>query len=702
MCDAFLNHLDAERELGVRSLVAAEKDRKLDLARGEYSLGYEKGSAEGRADADLVRAADSAQEVSRLRAQVRALENKCAKLTGRLSAFKLAHGINAHYVGEDADADSDSDFGFGGHDDDADDLDDLELTTKERRARAAAKPSPAQVEQYITRWFGDRGQRWAHHVEDVQRVRQLAREPPTKVCPAMDEDVEMRSPTHHSQQVDERPAPAPDVPTRGRTPSRQESPPRVIPSRRVRSPSHGHSPAPRRRRSFSPAPFASGNSAGYSTGYAAPPRPPYYPHFGYNTGYPPPQGAAQGGRNGPTPAYADHAYGFAPHYDPTQAFVDYYGNHGAGPPPGPTYFGGRPSPRRRSPSPRRRSPPRTRELSPRRTRSPGRQPLKGSEIPPPLYSKIDAPPVPRTRDEICRIIETAQKDTVAGAHAVAKLRYWNNAFHQRTIPMTPEVERELKAYRLPQWHRDAFEPTKTKGDRGRLEKGKDEKGKGRAGSPMMKEPRADADVPTWTQYAETYPSLLPRHVKRDDDGRVVHDTVAGFVLANRFTSIGNAVPYVQRKKQRAALFRFLAEALTTSQHYADELERVGVTPADTLHVVAYAGPFPPTLDDVIRQAAQCGIAADYVEPVLSAWATHYVSSAPGHSGTAPPADTPNNAGGDGPHAPADDSGTHILGGTGTTDVTVVEVPTPTSGTAGPIPGPSNVADASREDVPMEE
>ncbi|KAL1937190.1 hypothetical protein VTO73DRAFT_14489 [Trametes versicolor] len=709
VCDAFLNHLDVERELGVRSLIAAEEDRTTDLARGEQVKGYNLGSAAGRDDAEIIRAHDQAQEVSRLRAQVRALENKCFKLDSRLTAFKMAHGIDTGFAGEGADADSDSNFGFDPNDDEDDD-DYLNLTTKERRARAAAKPRPEQVAQYLNRWFGDRGERWEHHVADVKRLKTLTRAPEDQVRPVTDEDVEMRSPTHAPQQnapsgsiID---PPAQDR-ERARSPDRRSSPPHVIPMRRGRSPSVDRASATQRHRSYSPQPPYGRGYEGPSMGYAAPLHPPFFPQFGFGTGFSPAPGMAQGGRNGPTPAYADHAYGYAPHFDPTQQFVEYYGNRGGYRPP---------SPRRRSPSPpsRRRSPPSRGRLSrapspgPSRARSPGRRPLKGSEIPPPQYFKHDAPPVPRTREEIKRVIDTAQRDTVGGAHAVAKLRYWNavaklrywnNGYHQKTLAITPEVERELKAYRLPQWHRDAFETTKGRADKGRLETGREDKGKARATSPLMKEPPAEADVPTWTRYAETHPALLPRHIERDESGAIAPNTVAGFVLANRFTSIGNAVPYVLRKRTRLTLFRLLAEALASSQHYAAELQRVGVTPADTMGIAAYTGPFPPTLDDVIRHASQCGIAFDNVEPALSAWATHYVRRASAPGATTTPADTPSNAGGDAPPASTDGMENTDSGGTVPADAMDIADPPHTTPVAGPSTGPADVA--AHEDAPME-
>lgn len=688
VCDAYLNHLDAERELGVQSLTAAEEHRLKDLTLGEYTRGYETGSAQGRADAEIVRGATEAQETSRLRAQVRALENKSAKLAQRLSAFKMAHGITSHYAGEDADPDSDDNFGFEGGEDD-DDIDDLQLSAKERRAREAARPTAEQTQRYLRDWFAERGTRWDRHVSDTRRLRLLAREATDQVRPQDDGDVIMRSPTHPSQQPE---ASAPAVPTgidvaapprsqprrasRGRSEHRTVSPPRTIPSRRGRSPSRGFSPNPIRRRSLSPPPWGSAFYPGYGQAYNGPPMGPFYQPYGMGPGYPPPGGMAQGGRNGPTPAYADHAYGYAPHnhYDQTQALVDHYA-------PGIRTNTRPPSPRRRSPT-RAPSPDHHRSSSEHRRASPSanaghsrseRAPLRGSEVPPPYYDKYDAPPVPRTREELRRVIETAQNDTVAGAHAVARLRYWSNGLHKRTLSTSPEVEREFKAYRLPLWYKEAFEPSKIKGDKGKgragspMEKEAQGKGKGRAASPPVREPRADEDVEAWLRYAEAHPSLLPRHVERDDEGRIAADTVAGYVLANRFSSIGNAVPYNQRKRQRLALFRFLAEALVSSQHYAAELQRVGATPADSLMIVPYTGPFPPTLDNVIHHAARSGIAITSIEPALAAWATHYLSSASTRGDAAQPADTQTLAQAEAPPAPTEGSGAPTLGGDATAD-----------------------------------
>ncbi|KAI9059528.1 hypothetical protein FKP32DRAFT_1605947 [Trametes sanguinea] len=94
LCDAYLDHLDVERELGVRSLLAAEDRRIKQMATGEYARGYTEGLAEGRGDAAIIRSADQEAEVAALRAQVRALENKCAKLKHTYDSYREAHGVD--------------------------------------------------------------------------------------------------------------------------------------------------------------------------------------------------------------------------------------------------------------------------------------------------------------------------------------------------------------------------------------------------------------------------------------------------------------------------------------------------------------------------------------------------------------------------------------------------------------------------------
>ncbi|KAJ8482076.1 hypothetical protein ONZ51_g5597 [Trametes cubensis] len=79
----------------------------------------------------------------------------------------------------------------------------------------------------------------------------------------------------------------------------------------------------------------------------------------------------------------------------------------------------------------------------------------------------------------------------------------------------------------------------------------------------------------------------------------------------------------RRKHAKRAAFTRLAEILQNREHLAAELQRVGAQPSAILQPLPYAGPIPPTLEDMIRHVADCGLNPERLDVALLKWAAFY-------------------------------------------------------------------------------
>lgn len=277
------------------------------------------------------------------------------------------------------------------------------------------------------------------------------------------------------------------------------------------------------------------------------------------------------------------------------------------------------------------------------TQTPTAAPPSASTLPPIRFTSRNAPPLPDTREEMQAVLTVAEQDSPNGLQAVGKLRYWSSKLHEPGYQLN-DVERELAvSFRLPNWYKEKYSPQ-------RLERNQP----GPSGATKA-EPRPQDKCELWLSFLTDKPALLPRHVKRDAETKLPDPlTVRGYVWANRFATLElSAVATADRKSTRNRIFRALARLFRDPEHYTSELDRLGVVPSATLSITSFPGPFPPSPDDIVRHAAQCGITLGAgTGPGLTAWAVHYHDSTltHGENATAPPA--PND--GSGASTPGDE------------------------------------------------
>lgn len=653
LCDAYITHLAVERKLGVKSLERALAARNADISAKSRDEGYSAGQVEGLHDAHLAMTFDAEQEIATLQAMVRALENNNQKLEEKLNTFRLAHGID--YEDEE-----------GVYDAMSDDDEVVRPVSKETTAKS------------LRLYFSTRSERWKEHRRDVERIARLSQSALATVSTDQEGDVVMLPPDLDSQDPSgpqlppqaepdrserhpvHQPLAARSGANRHRSPSARplhrdehpdsRSPPRVVPTRRGRSPSpaytmpephrrdrarspHGRvgrsysvdrrgrysrEPSPDRSRPRSRSPSRGSDLPAYSDPRANPSAfaPFYGPGYGH---FAPPMGLAQGGRGGPVPMY--HGGPAPTYYEHSGPAPMYYPDHGQYQHQAPSNVS---APGRHYPA--RRPPPTVQTTAPSPT----------GTLPPVRYTQRNAPELPTNKEELQAVIMAAEHDSSAGLQAVGKLRYWSSKLHEPGYKLN-DVERELALlFRIPQWYREKYSPR-------HLERSQpDPSGAIRA------EPRPQDSVEQWRSYlgGTGKSGLLPRHVRRDPVTKEPDAlTVRGFVWANRFASIDlSAVASNECKSTRNGLFRALARLFSSSVFYNSELNRLGIFAAPDLRVTPFPGPFPPNPDDIVRHSANCGISLGLTStgPGLTAWAAHHLESTSGHGEVAPAPPAPND------------------------------------------------------------
>ncbi|OJT04874.1 hypothetical protein TRAPUB_4369 [Trametes pubescens] len=652
-CDAYLDHLELEQHLEIKSLQFAEEERRKHFARGEYTLGYKRGQVESQADGAALRSFDNAREVARLRATVRLLEGKCDKLETSLNTLSTASGVKIPV-----------EEGYRTLSEDDDDDDEVEMAGSRRRRNkgkaAAVKPTTAQAKDAMQVYFDRRASRWETHQVDLKRLREIAlasRESAVRID--AEGDVLMRSPTLLSRSLQasmHRPtalpaalgatrtvpdapprdlpgppqrAPSPARPMRSRR-SRASSPPRapppapVVPARRARSPSpdrreyersggrhrsrsrsrsrdtrhrshHESRPPARRRRSCSLS-YDSDHVRG-EVRYTPTPeqfRPPPAPIGHY---YPPPVAMAQGGRG--VPLYSD-PYAYMPRFEQSAVY----------PPPLPYH----------TPQPPTSLPTQQTHNAWGNTRAEpahAGRPFLGV---PPHYSAADAPPLPSNAADLRHLMDVASQRTTAGLIAAAKLRYWMK--DRQGSRSDNEVDAALRQYRIPQWFREEYEPARVSRAR--------ERARLREVGAVISRPTPDGSFAEWSRYLNEgpEPNVLNRHVRRNaETNQVEEDDLRGYLTASRLAFvITPGIVRDEKRPMRQEVFRLLAQVFQSRAHYEAELARTNLAVHPTLNLAAYSGPLPPTLDDVIRHAADRGVAPAMIHPELAAWAARYANS----------------------------------------------------------------------------
>ncbi|KAI0361864.1 hypothetical protein OH77DRAFT_1584380 [Trametes cingulata] len=647
ICDAYLAHLDLEREMGIRSLQEAHHQQEVALIGEARRQGYTAGIQDGRAEGALPRF-DIDADNARLRAELRALRAQHERLDQRLARYRQAYGA----------LQEDTDTWQSWSDSDGDEYIEESRSRGRKKGKQPAGPTPEERRALLRSFFAPDSQRWREHVEDIRRLRTATRPPASQALPPpvtassllgppddpgrmppMDpaeyhllrgESYRSLSPQPVAPARDLRridTTPPPHVPRRrGRSPDahhyrrsrsysydRSRSRSRTRQRRRHssrcdcddchygtrRSSRRGYSPSPRGRGDH----HASSHSRRDSFSRAA------SPHFPPPTGalpYAPPRYAAQGGRSGPTPAYGDAAYGFAPHYNPTMAFVDHFA---------PVATVGAPSIPVRATTTTRApiAQPAHPTMAPTATRT--SQGGGAGHVPLFRYTAANAPPLPASIEEVRQLKVAAEMENTQGMRAIAALRWWISQRQSKGYQPN-DIEKEVLRFRLPTWFKEKYEPKRH---------AKDEQ---RARGQLLAEPRPTDPTEVWVRYLNERPRLLSRHVRRDARGRVDESMVHGYVHANRMASIQVADQTV-RRNTRSSLFELLATLFRDMDAYADHVQRLGCPVAPRYNPVAYNGPVPPTLDDVVRHAAQCGVSTVTLPPAARRWAEfHSLSLAP--------------------------------------------------------------------------
>ncbi len=309
--------------------------------------------------------------------------------------------------------------------------------------------------------------------------------------------------------------------------------------------------------------------------------------------------------------YSDMAYGFMPHYDQGAALVEHYAptvrppppSQQPPPPPPPTYPSTAAARTLSSSMHARAEPP-----------TPSGRPFLGSA---PQYGAGNAPPFPTTVDDMRHLMDAVSQRTTAGLIAASKIRYWMKE-RQGARPSN-EVEVLLRQYRVPQWFREEYEPLRAARAR--------ERARLRESGAVISRPPPEGPYHEWVNYLNNgpEPNVLQRHVRRNPTTNRVEDTdLHGYLTAGQLAFVES--PGVEREDKRTLrteVFRLLAQIFMSESRYREELAAAGCAVHPELKLSAYTGPIPPTLGDVTRHAANCGVSPDTLYPDLTAWATQF-------------------------------------------------------------------------------
>ncbi|KAL1937596.1 hypothetical protein VTO73DRAFT_13091 [Trametes versicolor] len=642
LCDAYLDHMDIERRLGVRSLAAAHTEHVSTIRDEATAKGYSRGLRDGRADARVVQSYDAAAEIKELRNALRVERNRFKKLFGRYTAFKRAHG---HDIEELEDYDSYLDTGSEADEDGP---------PAPGQKKKQYKGSSAQAKHFVQSEFRRHHAEWTTHQADARRVVEAMRErdrqpvrtdrdgdtvmdsttdrPQDAVTPAPSARATVAAPPPPAPTRAPAPAPAPARPTQTRrsTPaqSRRSSPTRHIPARRGRSPSRAddrwysrsRAPSPPRNRRRS-------RSLSYG-GERSPPR----------------------GRHRRTPerkrSRSRRPRSYSPLPRPAVG-----SSHRA--PPREAEQGGRDDQPRASTSgaPARALP---------------QDPLRH-------YTKHDAPPFPATLQDVQDVCTQAQTDNATGQIALSKLRFWMSRIHDKhkngETPSTTELWLQ-RNYRVPSWYAENFDVRRSYAEKARQQ------------GTLIPEPHIDADEMEWQRYLDANPAQMSRHVARDANARCSIQAVQAFLTVYRIALFDTSLcDKRDRQRNRQLLYQHMAQAFRDAEWYESELVCTNSVVSVDPHPAPYPGPFPPTLDDVVHHAAHCGITPMHVASALAGWSDYYTRNAPPFGAEAQPAPVPSDQGNAEAEAPA--TTTDGLGAATPGDVqTATTQPEPPSGVSG--------------------
>ncbi|KAI0660127.1 hypothetical protein C8Q70DRAFT_1053358 [Cubamyces menziesii] len=586
ICDAYLNHREVEAGLGLNGIRHAMDDMFQETRQAGYKDGYDHGYKAGREDAVVAHAAKAEPELNRLRMTVRHLQNRNSRLVKRVNLWRAVAGV------QEADSDESGwDSYLEADDDDEADEPLKPLSEAEKQAR-------------LKRWHDRERRRWKEQVADVARLQAVLAASRSQLRPVR--QYELRT----------LPLPGPIVTTADKHPSR--APRGELRHRRRRTRGDAH---PARSITHAGVGASVSTARGRTTAVAS--------RWNTTTGRPNTNdgtlparslpGAAVRGRaatsDNPGPARAPVPV--APlvpiPIDETDHRTGAVAVHA------------------------RRAHTRTPTIAtttmhttamatvavPTSLRLRAYHPAGPSTVAQTAHTahnttvlaaqQAPAPPAlrkPTTVAEAQEIINYTQIDDDTGRRAVLKIKGWLKAIQVKGYQPN-EVDRELLSFRVPEWYKEHFGENTRPNPRARVN---------------MADPRPTDSYETWQQYVTARPEVLRRHVQRAPDGTFDEDTLRGYIWATQMATLGAhaTATMKQRKNGKRIAFIQLATILQSPEKLATELQRAGAQPAATFQPQAYTGPLPPTLEEMARHVARCGISPDRLDVVLTKWAAHHL------------------------------------------------------------------------------
>ena len=227
--------------------------------------------------------------------------------------------------------------------------------------------------------------------------------------------------------------------------------------------------------------------------------------------------------------------------------------------------------------------------------------------------------MPEDIEELKRLLALVQ-DEYTGGHLLPRLRQWaDTANKQKRAERTTAQDWLARNWHPPAWvthstRRRIAPPTETDGfDR-------------------------------WLEWLNSVNNVI-RGVARRPDGRVVEDTLRGYLFTKIVTGGDNRATRSERDQILSVFARVLQDPART---IADLIPRR--VPATAYHLLPYDGVRPPSRDDVLDYLAQHGVPDAVIRDIWGPWAVEHRRSSRAGQGPEQAGPPPSEDEDDGPDA----------------------------------------------------